>query len=103
MQRYSNGGKKIDSEISSVVDQLASQMDRLERLVDQQTKTEEKLLSLRRQVQTCVGTNISSSSSSNASVFMLNIDTQLGMVMLAVSQVSYVIKLLWINCHIFLL
>ena len=56
----------------------------LERLTEVQAVCDEKVMSLRRNVQSYVGSNINSS----ASIFMLNIDTQLGLVMMTLNQLS---------------
>ena len=56
----------------------------MERLTQVQAVCDEKVMSLRRNVQSYVGSNINSS----ASIFMLNIDTQLGLVMMTLNQLS---------------
>ena len=56
----------------------------MERLALAQTDCEEKVMSLRSNVQRYVGSNINST----ASIFMLNIDSQLGLVMMMLNQLG---------------
>lgn len=73
-------------EADQVVTVLTRHQTRMESLASVQTQCEEELLVLRREVQAYVGSNISS----QTSILMLNIDTQLGVVMVTLSQVDMV-------------
>ena len=96
LQEYSNGCVK--NEMKSLIEDLTDHQEMLERLSLVQSECEESLLSIRRQVQSYVGSNISSSSS----IIMLNIDTQLGVVMVTLSQVSSVIIIIMIIICIYI-
>ena len=56
----------------------------MERLTEAQAVCEEKVMLLRRHVQSYVGSNIKST----ASLFLLNIDTELGLVMMMLNQLG---------------
>ena len=87
MHSYSNGRGDTQCGLDSVLTQITSEQARLEALASAQTETEEGLLGLRREVQSYVGSKISGAGNGSG-LFMLNIDTQLGMVMLTLSQIG---------------
>ncbi len=87
MQSYSNGRENTESCLASVLAQLTSEQARLEALASAQSEAEEALLALRSEVQSFVAGRITGAGNGSG-VFMLNVDTQLGMVMLALSQIG---------------
>ena len=87
MQSYSNGREDNESSLTSVLAELTSEQARLEALASAQSEAEEALLALRSDVQSYVARRITGAGNGSG-VFMLNVDTQLGMVMLALSQIG---------------
>ena len=87
MQSYSNGREDNESSLASVLAELTSEQARLEALASAQSEAEEALLALRSDVQSYVARRITGAGNGSG-VFMLNVDTQLGMVMLALSQIG---------------
>ena len=87
MQSYSNRREDSESSLASVLAELTSEQARLEALASAQSEAEEALLALRTDVQSYVARRITGAGNGSG-VFMLNVDTQLGMVMLALSQIG---------------
>ena len=87
MQSYSNGREDNVSSLASVLAELTSEQTRLEALASAQSEAEEAILALRTDVQSYVARRITGAGNGSG-VFMLNVDTQLGMVMLALSQIG---------------
>ena len=85
MQSYSSGD--TESCPASLLAQLTSEQARLEALASAQSEAEQALLVLRSDVQRYVAGRIKGAGNGSG-VFMLNVDTQLGMVMLALSQIG---------------
>ena len=87
MQSYSTDRGDTESCPASLLAQLTSEQARLEALASAQSEAEQGLLVLRSDVQRYVAGRIKGAGNGSG-VFMLNVDTQLGMVMLALSQIG---------------
>ena len=87
MQSYSTERGDTESCPASLLSQLTSEQARLEALASAQSEAEQGLLVLRSDVQRYVAGRIKGAGNGSG-VFMLNVDTQLGMVMLALSQIG---------------